>query len=841
MTMPGVAGWVVTLDPTDGPNGTNLIPNPSFEYDTVATAPAGWAVTGNFDTTGATLTCQTGNAYAGINTMRIVSTATAHEGAECALSGTFNSGSPYTFQVALKGNAGGETLTLKLGTSADNATTATLTLTTSWQTFSVTWTPSGNRTGVTACIQLVPASIQTVFADAAIVQQVSSITSYFDADAEQAPASSYSWNGTVGNSTSTRTNTRTTLDINNPSTGIQIGGTSSGQGPDWSQSLITEYAAQESRYGSTVADYVWPNRTITIPLVLGNSAVDPNTALQSLREKVALFQREGGWLRRQRNGALNLYADVVDAQLTVPDAWGEGGHFEPGVTLTLIALPDFYGDEITLDRVAVTGVCTALVTQNGSQATIQGDNSARGRIIVTDTSGNNQLGMEWGLRSKHYDPATTAALVYEAEALTPINGAAVTGLSGASGGNVVTITSLPSGVWVSMLTTEIASGSAQMTHQGSYRVWARCYSGTGTPRFQFLWGVGSLSVPVTNTAVTLPGSGAFYLLDLGEVRLDPPPVGTDQWFGAVQVYATASGQSASIDSLYLQPLDEGAGQLTYVNEPPASAIGATDPPGSGADDSGNGGTAAWTNPGYVTGPLNPSQSAYAKNTTNGIVLSHRLNATSFGFALPSTATIQGIEAAVYRSWGLGVYGYVVDANIQLLKAGSLVGANRASGAYWPANTATLTTYGSAADLWGTTWAYSDINNSGFGLSIAASLGPTPGPAAVYANVFFVQLTVYFTLASGFAVAQDAVVYANQPCEVRYDQMVRGAPPPEAGVYGPVSQVVGDLARIPPSGVEGRPCQLFVKPSRGDLNALPDSGLDGMAVQVRYRPSFLFRP
>ena len=273
------------------------------------------------------------------------------------------------------------------------------------------------------------------------------------------------------------------LDINNPSTGIQIGGTRAGQGPDWGVSQITEYAAQQSRYGSTVADYVWPNRTITIPIVLGNQSVDPNTALQSLREKVALFQREGGILRRQRSGALNLYADVVDAQLTVPDAWGEGGHFEPAVTLTLICLPDFYGDEISLDSVSATGVYTGVAAITGTTATILGDHPSRCPVIVTDTSGNNQLSLIWGLRSRYYDSAATAKLFYEAEALTPVNGAAVTGLSGASGGKRGNDhRTFPRRRGCRCCRRRSAATTGNLTHQGSYRVWARCYSATGTPR-----------------------------------------------------------------------------------------------------------------------------------------------------------------------------------------------------------------------------------------------------------------------------------------------------------------------------------------------------------------------
>jgi hypothetical protein len=43
-----------------------------------------------------------------------------------------------------------------------------------------------------------------------------------------------------------------------------------------------------------------------------------------------------------------LYADIVDAALTVPDAYGEGGGVEPGVVLRLTCRPDFYGAPRTL-------------------------------------------------------------------------------------------------------------------------------------------------------------------------------------------------------------------------------------------------------------------------------------------------------------------------------------------------------------------------------------------------------------------------------------------------------------------------------------------------------------
>ena len=282
-----------------------------------------------------------------------------------------------------------------------------------------------------------------------------------------------------------------------------------------------------------------------------------------------------------------------------------------------------------------------------------------------------QFALPWGIRSRYYDPSTTAELFYEAEKLTPLpNGAvAVTGVSGASGGSMVTITGVAAATWTSMLVTTIAATTGNLTHQGSYRVWARCYSSTGTPSFQLLWGVGSLSVPVTNTSVTLPATSysGFYLLDLGEVRIDGPPVGTAQWLGAIQVYSATGGASASIDCIYLQPLDDGAGQLTYVYEPPASSLSTTLSPTTGTSVTGVG-TIAWTNPSQVTVV---GEYAYAENLTpSTTAVTNYLVATGFGFSVPSGATIQGIQASITRE-GNDSLSVFTDARVRLVGAGTV--------------------------------------------------------------------------------------------------------------------------------------------------------------------------
>jgi uncharacterized protein YmfQ (DUF2313 family) len=172
----------------------NFVPNPSFEKDTVGSAPAVWASRVNFNSAGGALTCQA-QAQAGSKGMQVVAPSGGAVGAEVPLSGTFTSGEPYTFSVWLKGNAGGERVVLLFGSASDVVQGANLTLTTTWTRYSVTWTPTANRTGVSAGFQTTTSSAVTVFADSAMVSQAAAMGPYVDGD-----TSGYSWAGTPGQS-----------------------------------------------------------------------------------------------------------------------------------------------------------------------------------------------------------------------------------------------------------------------------------------------------------------------------------------------------------------------------------------------------------------------------------------------------------------------------------------------------------------------------------------------------------------------------------------------------------------------------------------------------------------
>jgi hypothetical protein len=222
---------------------------------------------------------------------------------------------------------------------------------------------------------------------------------------------------------------------------------------------------------------------------------------------------------------------------------------------------------------------------------------------------------------------------------------------------------------------------------------------------------------------------------------------------------------------------------------------------------------------------------YATCVLNGSEDSQYLEGTNFGFAIPSTATIDGIEVTIVRYASHSISDSVTDEAVQIIKGGSVQTQNEADTVdLWPSAPATD---GSSTDLWGTTWTPAQINGSNFGFALIAL---ADGDATVYVD--YMTVSVFYS--SGGSVVADAVAYASHSVEIRTEgafRQVSGV----TGVYGKVGAVVGDLPRLAPSGLEQRAVQLFVKPSRGDLNVLPDSGLDGMTVKVIYRPVYGHRP
>jgi hypothetical protein len=101
----------------------------------------------------------------------------------------------------------------------------------------------------------------------------------------------------------------------------------------------------------------------------------------------------------------------------------------------------------------------------------------------------------------------------------------------------------------------------------------------------------------------------------------------------------------------------------------------------------------------------------------------------------------------------------MDSNVQLLKAGTAVGSNRASGTTWD-TTSNNISYGSTTDLWGSTWTAADVNNANFGLRFAAQ-NVHSGAVVGTASIDNVLITVtYSNDTNGIGAAGASILQAN---------------------------------------------------------------------------------
>lgn len=600
-------------------------------------------------------------------------------------------------------------------------------------------------------------------------------------------------------------------------------------GVDWGDAAIAAYMADGS-IGSSPVDFRIPNRQITIPLNLRDLGATSFAQIRTnIQSKVALFHAEGGWLMRLVNGT-PYYADIVDATLHLGGSWLQAYRsIDVDAVLRLECIPDWYGDEVTLSDHVETTNPELIFTE----ATVNGHYPGRVRLVVdNDQVGQDQHGLIWGFRSRYYDSAVTAALAYEAEALQPLDAAGTFAHSGAAGGTTVRHAALPGAAWCPVLSTNMGTaGTAFLTHRGSYQTWARVYSGTAVPQLRFLWDIGDLTGPTTNDTVQIPTAGNFHIVNLGQIRLDPAPTGTHRWQGVIQAKAATQGDQIEIDKLWFQPLDDGAGRLVAVQQSSVLGINFTLPAGTAADDAAIG-VVNWLAPINVLAADNVPTAASVSGVSNP---SHWLKATSFGFAIPTGATVSGIQVDVLRR-GDGTGRPVVDNAVRLIKAGTIQTPDKADTITpWPDGGYAYKTYGGATDLWSGTWAPADINNANFGFAISATL-PSGGSTTRTGYIDYLRMTVYYTTTGGFTTTAEAVVYASRSAELRTEGMYRQDASGTA--YAPISSVMGDLPRLPASKLETRTLQVLLKLSRGNFAEEPDAGIDDVSAQIKYRPSYL---
>ncbi len=151
---------------------------------------------------------------------------------------------------------------------------------------------------------------------------------------------------------------------------------------------------------------------------------------------------------------------------------------------------------------------------------------------------------------------------------------------------------------------------------------------------------------------------------------------------------------------------------------------------------------AWTNPSNATS--NNGSEATATATTASTEF---LKATNYGFSIPSTAQIDGIEMRFERQTQSNG-GTTTDHHVVLCLNGDPGGSNRRKTANWP-TTATLSAiYGTPYDTWGIMLTPGDVNDSDFGVCISAI--PT---ATKTVGVDYIEMRVHYTDNTNYTIVE----------------------------------------------------------------------------------------
>lgn len=337
--------------------------------------------------------------------------------------------------------------------------------------------------------------------------------------------------------------------------------------------LDVQWAGTVDTEGTLPVSRKYQNRTLTLTVYVVTAA-----ALRTLQAKLAKIAREGGTAKQTfPNGEVIIWdlhaTDTYEPQLDITYYTNTGTFCT--VNMTLTAAPLGRGPEITTLSDHVETTLPALVfTETG----LKGDMPGLGRLVIdNDDATNTQQFLVWGLQSRYYSSASSAALFYQAESCAMGAAVVATGPAGASGGASNNTAYFNSLIDPASYTSLIAVGPSYtaQTHVGSFRVFVRAWApGTniGTVSLALNWYPGLGGTGIINDPVPLVDAvgnqliDQWVLVDLGTVSIPKALSGSTQgWAG--YVYGTTSAPGFPDDDIYLDwvmlvPVLEGSGQYS---------------------------------------------------------------------------------------------------------------------------------------------------------------------------------------------------------------------------------------------------------------------------------------
>jgi len=155
----------------------------------------------------------------------------------------------------------------------------------------------------------------------------------------------------------------------------------------------------------------------------------------------------------------------------------------------------------------------------------------------------------------------------------------------------------------------------------------------------------------------------------------------------------------------------------------------------------------WTN---VTNVLSDNNVNATSGPYTFIQTSWYIHAKKFGFAIPSDATITGIEGRIRRYRSGGTSGNIVDnvvrvgvATIPFSEYVLTAGTNKANATNW-GTTEVAVTYGGTTDLWGQTFTPSDINSENFTFALQVINPSFNFSGGRTAQVDYMELNIHYT-------------------------------------------------------------------------------------------------
>ncbi len=636
------------------------------------------------------------------------------------------------------------------------------------------------------------------------------------------------------------------------------------------------YATSMDTEGDPPVGYRHRNRVVGLEyLVLGSTDAALEASQTALQLKIDKLRRERGTLKFTSQTGKTAVGDVLNVtldELTLDRRYVRNRVIP--VKLQFECRPYFRGAPVLLADHAETTLPCLIFTETG----LAGDVPGLGRLVIDEDQAQNQLWLVWGLRSRYEgsDGTTTAALFFQAESRTLLNGATTQANGSASGGTVVKSGALTT-TYQAIISSQATGGGSHLSHIGTYRVFASVqpdvFAQDGTLSVALEWSVGDFRQYTRNAATDIPsttlGGIPPRLIDLGLVTIPKVAQGTQRWEYRLIAKSTAAGDDFYTDHFVLVPVDEGSGEVTASTRTPSAPtsvtardefdqsagalVGKSLPIGgtwSGVGDADDftvettGHTAQRTSTNDTgTGRIQIASSTAMTDTY--VSVDYKATAfTDFGGLAPANGC--GVLAR-YVDASNHAYAYqckrgedylvivhkVIAATAFAIQAIEIPAVAESS---WYTIAAAVTADGRWTVYHGAQGAaeviYSDTDSS-----FATGGTLASGKPGIYDfNLDLAANTRNYDNFIAWPLVADAALFASQSLEIRHDRTIRED---SAGaVWQEPSAYEGDYLHVPPAG--GR---FIVKAARQKpgVFAQPDQSADDISARLTYTPRYLVLP